>query len=115
MLRTANVQAWGVSGATCCPKQCKPGERSRDRGESRSGIASTGPPSGSPQSCVLQLAGFNLYLQTALLRSPAYVRGQAGTSINLAAMGVPFEALLPYGIMIGLFGVTVSSFGGIEE
>jgi hypothetical protein len=24
-------------------------------------------------------------------------------------MGIPFEALLPYGIMIGLFGVTVSS------
>jgi hypothetical protein len=24
-----------------------------------------------------------------------------------ATMGVPFEALLPYGIMLGLFGVTV--------
>ncbi|PHH80730.1 hypothetical protein CDD80_78 [Ophiocordyceps camponoti-rufipedis] len=80
-------------------------------------------------SGVLTAAGLNLeapsHLKTAstahpistiahLLQDDTYVRdGQRGT--NNAAMPVPFEALLPYAIMIGMFGVTGLGLGYVKS
>ncbi len=41
----------------------------------------------------------------------SYIRHERASEFGTAdKMGVPFEALLPYAIMLGLFGVTVTRF-----
>ncbi|KAF7957665.1 hypothetical protein EAE96_003238 [Botrytis aclada] len=37
------------------------------------------------------------------------------TSYEIATMGVPFEALLPYGIMLAMFGITGAGMSGVRS
>ncbi|KAF9888096.1 hypothetical protein FE257_009232 [Aspergillus nanangensis] len=49
-----------------------------------------------------------------LATSPAFLPSLLNSNDQLLKMGVPFEALLPYGIMITMFGVTGAGLSAVK-